>query len=270
MLCAMRPDQVIRSQANPLLKRVGAVAAGRERSLVLLEGERLVRDALGAGWLLDLVLLSERLGESELSRALEGAVGELRWVEEPLLERVSDLETAPGILALARRPVSRELALEEHGPRDLLLVAAGIADPGNLGALARSAEAAGAAGLVTLGGASPWRPKALRGSMGSLLRLPVFDAGAEDAAALRVQLDRLGFRSVRAELRGGAPYDQLDWSGRVALWVASETGRWPAGTEDLEAVTIPMAGAVESLNVTVAASILLYSAGRVRSTEEAP
>lgn len=265
MLCAMSSDPVIRSAANPLLKRVGAVAAGRERSLVLLEGERLVRDALGAGWQLELVLLAEREGEGELARALERAAQVLRRVAEPLLERCSTLDHPPGVLALAPRPAPRGLGREGFSDDALLLVAAGVADPGNLGALARSAEAAGAAGLVTLGGASPWRPKALRGSMGSLLRLAVFEpAGGEDAAALRAELDRLGFRSVGARVQGGAPYDTFDWSGRVALWLAGETGALPPGAGALEPVTIPMAGAAESLNVTVAASLLLFAAGRVR------
>ncbi len=269
MLCAMRPDEVLRSAANPLLKRVAKVAAGKERDVVLLEGERLVRDALGAGLELELVLLAEGWAGRELERALAGAAGAVRRVEAALIERLSTLETSPGILALAARPAARALEREAFAPDALVLVAAGVADPGNLGALARSAEAAGAGGLVALaGGASPWRPKALRGSMGSLLRLPLLEAAAGDGPReVRAALEGLGFRSVRAEARGGRGFAEFDWSGRVALWVAGETGELPAEAAGFEAVTIPMAGAVESLNVTVAASLLLFAAGRVRRPE---
>ena len=109
---------------------------------------------------------------------------------------------------------------------------------------------------------SPWNARALRGSMGSLLRLPVI-SGA-DAATVRRELDGLGFRHVCASTRGGQTPDQVDWSGPMALWVSGETGDTPAAMRDLPGITIPLAGEVESLNVTVASSLLLFAAGRVR------
>ena len=145
----------------------------------------------------------------------------------------------------------------------------GVQDPGNLGAIARTAEAAGAVGLVIVaGGCRPWSDKALRGSMGSLLRLPVWEVstGIDAWRGLRGR----GFRHVVAATRGGCTPGELDWSGPVALWVPSETGGLPADVEtarasepgDDLAVTIPMAGAVESLNVSVATGVLLFAAGR--------
>ncbi len=97
--------------------------------------------------------------------------------------------------------------------------------------------------------------------MGSLLRLPV--AHGLDADACASTLARRGVRSVVAGTRGGSDPARCDWSGPLALWVGAETGAMPEVTRRFDAVTIPIRSGVESLNVTVAASILLYSAGRV-------
>lgn len=247
----------MRSRTNACLKRVGAVRAGKEEAL-LLEGERLVADAVACGHPLELLLVAE--DRSELLERFHAA--EVRLVQPDVLNGASALETAPGILALARRPPARGLGDLDLGPEALLLVVCGVADPGNLGALARSAEAAGAGGLVVLaGGARPFGDKALRGSMGSLLRLPVVEESDPDA--LTAALDGAGFRSVVAATRDGAPWRTFDWSGRVALWVGAETGALPAVAARSTPVSIPMTGGAESLNVTVAASLLLFAAGRV-------
>jgi len=253
-----RPVEVVRSRANACLKRVGAVRAGKDDAL-LLEGERLVADAVSGGHTLELLLVDE--ARPELLERFPAT--EARLVEPALLAGVSALEAAPGVLALAGRPRPRRLSDLDLAADGLLLISCGVADPGNLGALARSAEAAGAAALVILaGGARPFRDKALRGSMGSLLRLPV--AEEPDADALAAALDTAGYRSVVAATRGGVTWRELDWSGPVALWVGAETGALPAAGERFTPVTIPMGGAVESLNVTVAASLLLFAAGRTR------
>lgn len=257
----MTLDPVIRSRSNAQLKRVGAVLAGKDRERILLEGARLVGDALGAGVALELVLVSEeRTAEAE-ELTQRGAT--VKLVEPELLRRASSLETSPGVLAIADRPPLR--ALEDLAPEHagLVLVVAGVQDPGNLGALARSAEAAGAEALVVLGGgARPFGVKALRGSMGSLLRLPVYEAS--QAAEVDVHLRGAGYRQVCAATRDGVAWDALDWSGPLALWVSGETGELPALAEAFEHVTIPMRGEVESLNITVAASLLLFAAGSGR------
>jgi TrmH family RNA methyltransferase len=159
-------------------------------------------------------------------------------------------------------PPAVDLAKIPLDERALLLVVAGVADPGNLGALARSAEAFGArALLVARGGASPWNEKALRGSMGSLLRLPV--GHGTDAEAIARALAARKVRQVSAATRGGEPLESFDWRGPIALWMGSETGALPASARAFERVTIPMAGEVESLNVAVAAALLLHASGRV-------
>ena len=249
-------SETIRSRQNALLKRVRAVASGKERGVLLLEGERLVLDAVAAGAALEAVLAEE---DHELPAELAGAP--VRRVQAGLLQGLGTLHTEPSVVALAQPPAAVALEDLPADPGALLLVVAGVADPGNLGALARSAEAAGATAMVSLlGGVSPWHPRALRGSMGSLLRLPVVRGlGAQETRAL---LNARGWRSIGAATRGGRTWRDADWSGPVALWVSGETGEEPEALADLERVTIPMAGGVESLNVTVAASLLLFAAGR--------
>jgi len=257
------PLETIRSSSHPLLKRMRAAAAGRAEGEILLEGDRLVDEARAAGLELEAVLVAEERVErmGELARA--GVT--LRAVRAELLASVSALDSSPGCIGLAREPSARTLAELPASAGALVVVAAGIQDPGNLGALARTAEAAGAAALlVTRGGCRPWNPKALRGSMGSLLRLPVLEI--EATAASVAELARRGFRQIRAQTRGGRAHDDFDWSGRVALWLTGETGEFPGelarAAERFEEVSIPMQGRAESLNVNAAAAVLLFAARR--------
>ncbi len=253
----MDEPQVIRSRANSLLKRVGSVVAGKDRTTVVLEGDRLIEDAMAAGWQLELVLVDEQRGT--LAAKWSEIDCELRLVESRLLGRTSGLETSPGSLALAVMPEQR--ALEDLQPElaPRVLVVAGLQNPGNLGALARSAEGAGFDHVVVVaGGARPFGSKALRGSMGSLLRVNVHHA--ESATEAEKHLDRGGYRQVCAATRHGRHWKDFDWSTPLALWVGGEAGLDPQVMENFEAVSIPMAGKVESLNITVAASLLLFAA----------
>lgn len=264
MVAAVTQGPIIRSRANPELKRIAAARGGKSGELLVLEGDRLVDDALASGLAFDAVFVAEGRPERAAELAARGAP--VKSVADELLGRLSALSTSPGILALARAPADPDPAALAPDPRALVLVAAGVADPGNLGALARSAEAAGARALCTLaGGASPWNEKALRGSMGSLLRLPMHRFGS--ASAVLAALPR--HRHVRAATRAGTPWRRFDWSGPLALWVSSEAGLEigdETGGARFEDVTIPMARGPESLNVTVASALLLFAAGRVEDS----
>ena len=258
----MSAHSVIRSRSNPLLKRVGAVLAGKDRERVALEGDRLVEDARGAGWRIELALVAEDRGER--ARELERAGIDVRLVDGELLRRTGELKSSQGVLALATRPSAGALGDLDPAGAPLVLVVAGVADPGNLGALARSAEAFGAHAIVAVaGGASPWSSKALRGSMGSLLRLPVI--AVESASEAHGGLRARGFRQRRAEAHGGSDPARVDWSGACALWVGGETRALPGELAVLERVTIPTAGRVESLNVAAATAVLLYAVARARA-----
>jgi TrmH family RNA methyltransferase len=263
----------ITSASNSNVKRVRRVAAGKEPDVLLLEGERLVRDALGAALGFELLLVAD--DRIELAREFEAAGEFPLVVEASLLDRIGKLKSAGGVLALAPAPRQRVLDGEDglasllaKDANALVLVAAGVSDPVNLGALARSAEAAGVAALVHVqgGGVSPWNPRALRGSMGSLLRLPIFVASSAEEAVQSLQ--GASIRIVRGATRGGANFSTFDWSGPIALWVGGEVGAVDAAVAAFETVSIPMAGAAESLNVTVASSLLLFAAGRAEASLE--
>jgi TrmH family RNA methyltransferase len=258
----MSDAPVITSRTNALVQRARRVAGGDERGFLALEGDRLVDDAISAGRAIEVVLVAH--DRTDRARELERLGQRVQLVDAAIVEKVSSLETSPGILAIAPVPAALDLEKMSLDARTLILVVAGIADPGNLGALARAAEGFGATALVAIsGGASPWSAKALRGSMGSLLRLPV--ASGMQAAVCSALFTKRGIRQVSAATRGGADPQSFDWKGPVALWITGETGAAPEIRARFETVTIPIAAQVESLNVTVAASIVLYCASRTRT-----
>jgi TrmH family RNA methyltransferase len=140
-----------------------------------------------------------------------------------------------------------------------------VQDPGNLGALLRVAEAAGASGaLVGAGSASPYSGKAVRGSMGAVLRLPV--AAGLPAEAVLAAMRARGLRTVAAVPRGGRLPGDVDWTGAVGLLLGGEgPGLAPEILDGCDVqVTVPMAPAVESLNVATAGAVLVYAARQQR------
>ena len=187
----------------------------------------------------------------------------LRRLEGSLLSSLSEAETSQGLVALAERPRFSEEAI--FAGRPLVVVAVGIQDPGNLGGLLRSAEAAGATGAVlTEGTADPLSWKSLRGSMGSAFRLPHL-RGLSSSEAIR-RLRARSLRLVATAAAGGTPYTDFDWRGPVALLLGNEGAGLPEsirGAADA-VVSIPLEGSVESLNVGVAAGLLLFEAARQR------
>lgn len=258
LLAVSEPEEVIESTKNAALKRVRAALRGKEPGIMVLEGRRLVEDAVRAGVALELVVAEQRAAAA----APPGA----RVAKDGLLDALGGVRTSSGLVALAQVPERRgaeELAaLLARGGAIRLLVVAGVADPGNLGALARAAEAFGCAALVVLdGGARPFGARALRGSMGSLLRLPVFETNG--ARALVDVLEAARVASFAASTRGGESLDRVEFPGREALWITGETGAGTDAVEDrLRGVTIPMDGAVESLNAAVAGALFLHEMAR--------
>jgi TrmH family RNA methyltransferase len=181
---------------------------------------------------------------------------------------ISPAATPSGVVALARRPRPRRI--ERRGD-PLILVAEGVQDPGNVGAMARAAEAAGASELVVSGAsADPFGWKALRGSMGSAFRLPIGVCGSVADAIGRARTG--GARVVALTVRQGKTLYDADLRGSVALVVGGEGAGLPADAVAAadEAVSIPMAPPVESLNVAVAAGIALYEAARQRRLTREP
>jgi len=263
--------EIIRSRSNPLVRRIRGLKEKSEDELCLIEGPKLLGEALGAGLEIVEVAAAPRFEDSRegpalLARLLSAGL-QVRWLEDALLDFLSETETSPGLVALARRPVFDESAIVD-GPAALVLVAVAIQNPGNLGGLLRTAEAAGATGAyLTSGTADPLAWKALRGSMGSAFRLP--QVRGDEPGPLLERLRERGLGIVATVADGGTPYTEARLGGPVALVLGSEG----AGlSQDLlrladERVTIPLHPPVESLNVGVAAGILLFEAARQRRKE---
>jgi TrmH family RNA methyltransferase len=262
------PDP-IRSRTNPLVKRLRALKGpGPAGEIALLEGFTLVEEALSAG--LEVLEAAVTPAAAESGRGL-AVVRELaargvpvRHVEAAILASLSETETSQGLLALARRPAFAEEAVYRGVP--LVVVAAGLQNPGNVGALLRAAEAAGATGAyLTAGTADPYSWKALRGAMGSAFRLPhVRGLGADEVMA---RLRGRGVTTLAAVATKGDPHDTVDLRRPVAFVLGEEKGGLEAeiAARADGRVTIPMAGRAESLNVAVAAGVLLFEAARQRA-----
>ena len=240
---------MITSVDNARVKEVVRLRTGRERrrsGLFIAEGPREVERARDAGLRIVATYFAPEL--------LEWPGGEA--VSARVLGKMAYRSSPEGVLAVVEAP-EREL------PRggSLYLVAVGIEKPGNLGAMARSADAAGADALVVADAeADPWNPNAIRSSTGAVFTLPVVEASLADVRAL-------GVRLVAAIVDAPAPYTTADLRQPTALVVGAEDNgldeRWRAAAD--VAVSIPMAGhAADSLNTATAASVLLFEAVRQR------
>jgi len=240
---------VITSVDNARVKEVVRLRSGRERrraGLFLAEGVREVGRARAAGLRIVQTYYAPELIEWDEGEAVSGRV----------LARMAYRGEPEGVIAVVEAP-RRELP--PHGT--LYLVAAGIEKPGNLGAIARTAEAAGAdALLVTDGRADIWNPNAIRASTGAVFTLPVVEATLDEIAALPVAI-------VTAEVGAPTRYTDADLARPVAIVVGAEDtgleGDWRAAADTR--VSIPVAaGSADSLNVAAAAAILLFEAVRQR------
>jgi TrmH family RNA methyltransferase len=264
----------ITSRDNPLLRQVRAVRDGKIDELIFVEGLRLCEEARLSQLELAAVVVSEELMQKERAA---GVISEITAVSkrvasvsEKLLESVSYTKTPQGIVVLARRPAASEERMAASIKRDsLLVVLHQINNPVNVGAILRTAEAAGASGVITTRSTSdPFSPKSLRGAMGSAFRLPIW-SGPEYMQVIEWCQQRT-IATVCADVEAKISYTEIDWTGPRALLLGPEsTGFTPEELEEAdEKVSIPMKGAAESLNVSVAAGILLFEAARARSRKK--
>jgi TrmH family RNA methyltransferase len=260
-----RTSPVISSRQHPLVARFREAARGGAGTPLLLDGPHLVLEALDAQIpVLDSAITSELADTAEMAQ-IRRRLPATHLVTSQVMDALSPTRTPAGVVALADRPASREEDLFANAA-PLVVIAVDVQDPGNLGAILRTAEAAGASGLIaTTGGADPMGWKAVRGSMGSVLRLPVLRVADADAALALAR--RHGVRCAAAVRDGGTSMDTADLTGALAIVVGGEgSGLSDAtiGASDLR-VSIPMAPQVESLNVATAAALLVYEARRQRA-----
>jgi TrmH family RNA methyltransferase len=261
--------ELIRSAANPLPKRMRALADRRIRrreQAFVVEGVAPVWQAVDAGAAIEVLVVCPELLAGSPAQALvdeQAAAGvRVARLSRELFTRISDREGPSGLAAIVRAPASalERLSVHEHG---FFVAAHEMANPGNLGTLIRTAEGLGADGVLVVGnGADPLSPQAVKASMGSLFHLPVvtlpdLDAFFRWAADARV-------RTVTSSARATTPLADADLTRPLALLLGAErTGLPTAALERSDVqVSIPMIGRATSFNVAVAAGILMYEVAR--------
>ena len=259
----------IMSKDNAQIRRVRALLQSsrqrRKEGAFVVEGVRLVEEALAAGRVATLFICPELLTSHARSRDFLNGLAEdgnhsLTHVAPEVFAALADTATPQGVVAVCTSP--EEAALQPTATLAVLLD--GVQDPGNAGMIVRAAAAAGADGvLFGPGSVDPYNPKVLRGGMGAHFRTTLLSL--RDAQEVHAVAGGFSQRIVAAA-QGGARYDTLDWTEPTLLIAGAEAHGASDLAQDLQtaAVSIPLARGVESLNVGMAAGILLFEAVRQR------
>jgi TrmH family RNA methyltransferase len=264
----MMPYRIVQSKQNSRLKDLRRALAHPSRDsggLAGIEGPNLLEEALLAGLRVPTVFVAQ--GEERLLEGLAlPAQTEVLLLPRDLLDSALATETPQPVAALVEPPdwSWADVLGGEEKAAALILVLAGLQDPGNLGTILRSAEAFRANGVVCLPGTvSEWNPKAVRASAGSVFRLPLLSVSEKDCFA---RLRKAEVKIWTTAVHGAKAADRIDLAGPVALMIGNEGNGVPealAAQAD-GAMTISCPGPVESLNAAAAASVLLYEASRQR------
>lgn len=250
----------ISGRDNPEFKRFLAARAKKDRARILVEGPKLLGEAIRSRLTVDVVALADP-AEGASERLAEAAARQIVRFSAPLMKSLSDVETHQGMIALVERPRFEGAWLNRTA---FVLVLDGLQDPGNVGTLFRTAEAAGVSGvLLTRGCADPLSPKALRASAGSAFRLPhVLDLAVDD---LLERLPRdLALAAAVAGPGALSVFDEAPLSLPIALALGSEGSGLDPRIERASSrrIRIPSAREVESLNVAAAGAIVMFEIAR--------
>ena len=214
-----------------------------------MEGPVLIAEAAEAGWQIEAEFVAP-----EAAFISDGPVFELA---EGVLERVASTERPQPNLAVVRMPATA-LALVDLGERSVVVVADQLSDPGNLGTILRSSEAAGVDAVVlTPGSVDQFNPKVVRASAGALFNVPVVGASLDEVRSA-------GFGLIGTSSHLGDRHTEADWSGKVAIVLGNEAHGLADDADVDRWVRIEHRGRAESLNVAMAATILVFEATRDR------
>jgi TrmH family RNA methyltransferase len=257
------------SARNPRVQRLARLARRSderaEQRVLVAEGPGLLGAALDAGVTVLEVFVdqhaAERPGVAEVCARLPGDVAP--WiVPAGTLDRVGDAATSQGVTAVVER---RDPPWPAPDTTPFVLILAEVADPGNVGTLVRAAAAAGAGAVVAAGGVDPTNPKVVRASAGAIFSVDLLRSPSAEEAVDRLQA--VGYRVAGATASGGTTYHQADLSGPLALGLGNEVHGLADGlVERLDlALTIPMTGPVESLNVAMAGTVICFEVLRQAS-----
>lgn len=253
------------SARNPAVKDARRLARHRARDdeRLLVEAPGPVAAAVAAGAPAELYVTSEAAGEHDalIARARAAGAG-VTTVTPAVLEAMAATRSPQGVVAIARWALAPPAAALAGA--SLAVIAVGCGDPGNVGTLVRTADAAGADAVLVVGGADPRGPKAVRASAGSLFHLPVAEATWEQAAQ---GAGEAGLALVAADAGAATAHHQHDWTPGCALALGGEAHGLPADVARRcdAAVRVPLIGQAESLNVAVTGAVMLYEAVRQRA-----
>lgn len=262
----------ITSRENQHLKFASRVRDGSEREWVFVEGLRLVEEASGSELEIARCFVADTFGSTERERALlnriETCTDEIYSLPTKLLRSIADTENPQGIIAIAARPISGKENIAERlrgatSGLPLVVLLTEVNNPLNLGAVIRSVEAAGAAGIITTkGSVNAFGTKSLRASMGSAFRLPVWENAALDEVF--EWADAVSAKTVALDTSGKTSIFETDWRKPTLLIAGSEAHglHEEISSRVTETVYIPIAEPVESLNLAVSCSIALFEACR--------
>jgi RNA methyltransferase, TrmH family len=262
------PVRIVQSKQNARLKELRKAISGpgrASRGLAAIEGPILIEEAVRAGLRIDRLFAAQ--GHEKLYQGLPlPAETEILLMAKELLESALETQSPQPVAALVEPPdwTWAHLLDRHREVVPLVVVVAGIQDPGNLGTVLRSAEAFGADGVLALPGTvSAWNPKAVRASAGSVFRVPLLTVSVRDCM---MHLREAGVKIWTTTVHEAEPADLVDMTAPVALIVGNEGNGVPEELAEVAdgVLTIPCPGPVESLNAAVAASVLLYEAARQR------
>ncbi len=256
--------------SNPVIKEARSLKNKKDRDdkgLYFIEGTRFVSEAFKENAGIRYIIFSETFLSGGDSPELTGAVEQrgITSYEVPdnLFDSISDTQNPQGVLAVLE--LKRKLLRDTSIVEGTLVLLDNIRDPGNMGTIIRTADAAGCAGVVASDGcADIYNPKVLRSTMGSIFHIPVCCGGG--IAEMMQSVKQKGFQLCASHLEGSVSIYEADLSGNIALIIGSEAGGISAETvknADL-LVKIPMAGRAESLNASVAAGVMMFEAMRQR------
>jgi TrmH family RNA methyltransferase len=259
----------IDSPHNPRIRAAAALRDRRDRvatGQALVDGARESLRAIEAGMAVETAFLCPSLLRSEDALAVEAALRargiDALEVAERAFEAVAYGDRTDGIVLVVRAPSVR-LADLDPGDSPLLLVTEDVEKPGNLGAILRTADAAGCDGVIAIGGADAFNPNVIRASAGTVFTVPFAAATGDEALTW---LRGRGIRILAARVDAEGLYSDADLRGPLAIVLGSEAAGLSDGwrAPDVEAVRLPMLGVADSLNVSATAAVLAYEALRQR------
>lgn len=261
----------IESSQNNTIKEIKSLHLKKNRDakgLYFVEGIRFVNDAIDNGQEILKIIISDKLdslnGGKELLDRVSASCSDCYTVPEKLFKEISDTQSPQGILAvLKKRESDIDRVIETSGTMVLL---DSLQDPGNVGTIIRTADAAGiSAVLLSKGCVDLYSPKVLRSTMGSVFHMPIFEGVS--IKEIIISLKKSGYKIIASHLGGKNNYYQEELTGKIAIIIGNEANGINDETASLadRLVKIPMPGKAESLNASVAAAIMIYEIVRQKA-----